>query len=184
MNHRRALLFLPLTLLLLQCRTAAVGPQPLRLVGLTRSDDSTSVAVPLEPLRNGTAWVDEHLHGFVATTTSNFEVALRSRWDTGLSRVYWEYGIYTDAAGIEHRSLTPMFNSVLNPTPIVTDYQRFYFAPTEFTTVIPCTACYRAETRFHPFLEDLPPNARVQLQLPMDLDGKRVTYTFTFAPAT
>src|SRR5437764_1176465 len=126
MQHRRTLLLLPLALLVLQCRTATPAPQPLRLIAITRSDDGHAVEVPLEPLRSGTAFVDEHIHGFVTTTASNFEVALRLRRDTEpLSRVYWEYGVYTDAAGTAHPSLTPMFRTDLTPSTLSTDYQRF-----------------------------------------------------------
>jgi len=112
------------------------------------------------------------------------EVALRLRRDTEpLSRVYWEYGVYTDAAGTAHPSLTPMFRTDLTPSTLSTDYQRFYFAPTEYATVIPYKNLGTTDTRFQPFLANLPVNGRVQLQLPMDLDGKHYTYTFTFEPA-
>ena len=109
---------------------------------------------------------------------------LKRRRDSGVSIIWWERGVYTDANGQEHRALVPMFTGKpLNPTWITTtNYYRFWIAPEEFATVIPVGSVGSARTHFEPFLAGVPPNGRVQLQLPMDLDGKRVTYTFTFEP--
>ena len=184
MQYRRAFLLLPLALFLLQCRTAAPAAQPVRLVALTRSDDGKSVDVPLERRRNGTAFMDQHFDGFVSTTTTNFEVIVHRKRDTGPWSIYWDRGVYTDASGTLHKSMVLRYDWDGTPLRESPQYRRYWIAPSDFASNIrPVKVIYGEqvnEALVAPFLEDVPPNGRVQLQLPMVLDGERITYTFTF----
>ena len=62
----------------------------------------------------------------------------------------------------------------------------FWIAPADYASTdrVASLDYSNADPHFDPFLAHVPPNAHVQLQVPMDLDGKRVTYTFTFQPST